>query len=68
MLILHPPNADTYSAFVTFTPTDSTNYNTVSGSVKVAAPKAALTMTVTSFIDRVIVFSTVGQEYCGFLF
>jgi hypothetical protein len=60
MLILHPPNADTYSASVTFIPTDSTNDNTVSGSVKVAFAKAALTVTDTNFIDRVIVFSTVG--------
>jgi hypothetical protein len=34
------PDAGTYSAAVTFTPTDTTNYNTVGGSVNVAVAKA----------------------------
>jgi hypothetical protein len=39
------PAAGTYSASVTFTPTDTGNYNTVSGTVDVAVAKAALTVT-----------------------
>ncbi len=34
------PDAGTYSASVTFTPTDASNYNTVSGSIDVAVAKA----------------------------
>ncbi len=40
------PNAGTYSADVTFTPTDDGNYNTVAGNIDVAVAKATPTVTV----------------------
>jgi len=39
------PNAGTYNASVTFNPTDTTDYNTVSGTVSVAVAKATPTIT-----------------------
>ena len=39
------PNAGTYSASVTFTPADTNNYNTVTGSVNVAVAKATPAIT-----------------------
>ncbi len=39
------PNAGTYNASVTFTPTDAANYNTVGGSVSVAVVKATPSVT-----------------------
>ena len=39
------PNAGTYGASVTFTPTDTTNYNAVTGSVNVAVARVTPTVT-----------------------
>ncbi len=39
------PNAGTYSADVTFTPTDAGNYNTVAGNIDVEVAKATLSAT-----------------------
>jgi len=46
------PNAGTYSAALTFTPTDATNYNTVSGNIDVVvtAPPTVTTQTVSSIL------------------
>jgi trimeric autotransporter adhesin len=43
------PNAGTYSAAVTFTPSDLTSYTTVSGNVDVPVAKANATITVTPY-------------------
>ncbi|MDA3866985.1 MAG: T9SS type A sorting domain-containing protein, partial [Salinivirgaceae bacterium] len=40
------PNAGTYSADLTFTPTDASNYNTVAGNIDVTVAKATPTVTV----------------------
>ena len=42
------PNAGTYNAAVTFTPTDATNYNTIVGSVNLTVNKASATVTITN--------------------
>ena len=46
------PNAGTYSASLTFTPTDATNYNTVAGNIDVVvtAPPTVTTQTVSSIL------------------
>ncbi|NHB69041.1 MBG domain-containing protein [Perlabentimonas gracilis] len=43
------PNAGTYAADVTFTPTDNANYNTVMGSVDITVNTAPLTIIANSF-------------------